>query len=445
MAKIGIVSLGCPRNLVDSEIMLGSLKKEGYEISDEVGEGVDIFIINTCSFVKSAREESVDTILEAAQLKKEGKIKHLIVAGCLTQLYGEKLLKSLPEVDSLIGTSDLAKIGDVVKCLIRGESRSAVSRRLGYLYDENSPRLILTPRHFAYVKISEGCDNLCSYCVISSLRGHFRSRTIDSVLKEIKDISASGALKEINLIGQDTTLFGIDIYGKSVFPQLLKRITALENSVKWVRILYTHPAHYTDEFIFTVRDEDKICKYLDLPIQHISDKVLKRMNRRVTKKETIDLINKIRRNIPGVTLRTSIIVGFPGETEKDFKELLGFLKETRFEKLGAFIYSKEEGSRAARFEGQVPEKVKSDRLDEVMKLQQKVSNGINRSFMQKTVNVLIDEKIEEDKDRFLGRTEGDAPEVDGCIYVHGKDLKLGNFYDAKITDTLEYDLVGEAV
>lgn len=445
MTKIGIISLGCPRNLVDSEVLIGSLKEEGYEISDEVGDGVDIFIINTCSFVESARKESIDTIIEAAQMKKEGKIRHLVVAGCLPQAYGEKLLKSLPEVDSLVGTSDLYKINDIVKALLRNNGAVAVSRGLDYIYDENSPRFILTPKHYAYVKISEGCDNLCSYCIISRLRGRFRSRTIDSVLSEIKAISAAGNLREINLIGQDTTLFGIDIYGKSVFARLLKDIASLKNSVKWIRVLYTHPAHYSDELINTIRDEARICKYLDLPVQHISDKILKAMNRRTTRKDITGLIDKIRKKIPGITLRTSIIVGFPGETDKDFKELLSFLKDTRFEKLGAFIYSCEEGSKAAKFEKQVSSKLKNERFDEIMKLQQKISAQISGSFSGKTIEVLIDEKCEGEKGLFLGRTEGDAPEVDGCVYVSGKNIKIGDFYKVKIKDTLEYDLVGDVV
>ncbi len=441
MIKVGIVSLGCPRNLVDSEIILGSLKKEGYYLSDEVGDGLDVFIVNTCSFVKSAREESIDTILEAARLKKEGRIKYLIVAGCLPQSYGTKLLKNIHEIDSVIGTSDFAKIGDIVKSITGGRKRSAVSGTPDYLYDENSPRFRLTAPHYAYVKISEGCDNLCSYCIISRLRGRFRSRTIDSVVREVIEIAAPGRLKEINLIGQDTTLFGRDIYGKSVFPQLLKRLAGLKNSVRWIRVLYTHPAHYTDEVIFTVRDEPKICKYLDLPIQHISDGILKEMNRYVTKEGIIKLIEKIKKNIPLIALRTSIIVGFPGETDKDFKELLEFLKETRFEKLGCFLYSKEEGTRASKFKGHLSEKVKNQRFDEVMKAQQQVSAGINRSLLGGTLKVLIDERLE--GGGYFGRTEFDAPEVDGGVYVSGKNLNVGDFYNVKITDTLEYDLIGD--
>jgi len=445
MIKIGIISLGCPRNLVDSEVMLGSLKKEGYAISDEVGDGVDIFIVNTCSFLKSAREESVETILQAAGLKKAGKIKYLVVAGCLSQAYGGKLLKDLPEVDALVGTGDFSKIGAIVKNKpvlekfpIPAWTRSSPT----FLYDDKSPRLCLTPPHYAYIKISEGCDNLCSYCIISRLRGRFRSRSINSVIKEVKNISRAGRLRELDLIGQDTTLFGKDLYGKSVFPELLKGLAGLETSVKWIRILYTHPAHYTDEFIAVMRGEPKLCKYLDLPIQHISDKILKKMNRHTTKKELIALIEKLRRNIPGVALRTSVIVGFPGETEDDFKELLGFLGRTRFERLGAFVYSREEGSKASKFKGQLSDSVKNARFDEVMKCQQRISADTNSSFLGRSLKVLVDEKLEEGK--YFGRTEFDSPEVDGGVYVTGKDLKVGEFYTVKITDTLEYDLVGKA-
>lgn len=445
MTKIGIVSLGCPRNLVDSEVMLGSLKKEGYEIADEVGDGVDLFIVNTCSFVQSAREESIDTIMEAAQLKREGKIKRLIVCGCLPQLYSKKLLKSLPEVDSIAGTSDLPKINGIVKALLKDTPVSFVSKELDYLYNENSPRLSLTPPHFSYLKISEGCDNLCSYCIIPRLRGRFRSRSIESVIEEAKNLSSSGKIREINIIGQDTTFFGNDVYGGQKLPELLKRLTSLRSSVKWIRLLYTHPAHYSGKLINILRNEKKICRYLDLPVQHISDPILKKMNRHTTKKEIMGLIEELKNYIPGLTLRTSVIVGFPGETDKEFNKLLAFLEDTRFEKLGAFIYSAEEGSKAYKFERHVPDSVKNQRFDEVMKLQQKISADINKSYMGKTVNVLIDEPVEGEENKFAGRTEGDAPEVDGCVYVSGRRVRVGEFCKVKITDTLEYDLVGEAV
>ena len=444
MAKIGIISLGCPRNLVDSEVMLGSLKKEGHEICDGAGSGVDVFIVNTCSFVKEAREESIETILEAAHLKKEGRIKYLIVAGCLPQAFGPKLLKSLPEADSLVGTSDFFKMADIVKGLLNGKKRSEVSRTLDYLYDDESPRFLLTSRHYAYLKISEGCNNLCSYCIIPRLRGAFRSRSIESVCAEARKISRGGRLKELDIIGQDTTFFGSDQGRGNDLPKLLRRLSSLKTGVRWIRILYTHPAHYSGEFIDVVRREEKICKYLDLPIQHISDKILKAMNRHTSKRDIVELVAKLRKSIPGLVLRTSVIAGFPGETDKDFAELLDFLRQARFEKLGAFLYSREELSPADRFKRHVPHEVKVRRFDEIMKLQQAISADINQGYIGRTISVLIDEKSEGEEGVFLGRTQGDAPEVDGCVYVSGKNLKVGEFYNVRITGTMEYDLVGKA-
>lgn len=447
MPTAGITSLGCPRNLLDSEIIIGSLKSAGFKVVD-IEENPDICLINTCAFIQSARQEAVDAILEAAQLKKEGKVKYLVVCGCLPQMYKEKLTKELPEADLFIGTSDFPNAARLIHELIdhpqkKSGSRLAVSSHLDYLYDDKSPRVILTSRHYAYVKISEGCSNFCSYCIISRLRGSFRSRTIGSILKEVRDLTKGGRLKEINLIGQDTTLFGIDRYGKAALPVLLRRLCESKNSVKWVRILYTHPAHYTNDLISVIRDEKKICKYLDLPIQHISDSVLKRMNRKIQKNEIIELIENLRDNIPDLILRTSVIVGFPGETDKDFQELMAFLHKTKFERLGAFMYSQEEGTRAASFESQVPEKVKSQRFDAVMAQQQEISSQFLKSFLNKTIDVLIDEKDPDEKDKFIGRTQGDAPEIDGSVYVSGKNIKVGEFYKVKITDTLEYDLVGK--
>lgn len=439
--RVGVISLGCPRNLVDSEVMLGSLKKEGFEIAD-IKSGVDACIVNTCAFVNSAREESVDVVLEAAQLKKEGRIKYLIVCGCLPQLYKEKLARQLSEADLILGTNDFPRIASFLKKLKKGERLISVSRSLRYLYDESSPRITLTPKHYAYVKISEGCSNLCSYCIISRLRGAFRSRSIRSVIKEVTGLSKSGDLKEVNLIGQDTTLFGMDRYGSFKLSRLLKDLCGLKNSVRWIRVLYTHPAHYTDELISTISGEGKICKYLDLPIQHISDKILARMNRHTTRKNITALIEKLRNYIPGLVLRTSIIVGFPGETERDFRELLSFVRQVRFERLGAFIYSEEADTKAAAFKGKIPERIKSQRYDELMKLQQGISSSINRSFLGKTIEVLIDEK---DGDSFSGRTQGDAPEIDGAVHVKGRKIKVGEFTSLRITDTLEYDLIGEAV
>jgi len=439
--KVGLISLGCARNLVDSEIILGSLKAEGFSVSGSV-RSADICIINTCAFIGPAREESVDTILQAARLKKEGRIKKLVVCGCLSQAYPETLPDNLKEVDLFVGTSDFPKIGALIKKISGGRTISAVSRKLDYLYDENSPRFRLSPKHYAFVKISEGCSNFCSYCVISRLRGALRSRSIASVAKEITDISASGDLKEIDLIGQDTTVFGKDRYGKAALDRLLLKIAGLDNSVEWIRILYTHPAHYTDRLIDVIAGEDRICKYLDVPIQHISDGVLKRMNRRTSGKDIRALIDKLRSRISGLALRTSVIVGFPGETEKDFKKLFDFVKHTKFDRLGAFAYSKEDGTPSSRMKGDIPEKLKEERLGLIMEAQQKISLEANRRLVGRVLNVLIDEKDEDSQGLFIGRTERDAPDTDGTVHVSGKTLAIGKFYDVLITGALEYDLEG---
>lgn len=443
MKSFAVLSLGCARNLVDSEVIAGSLKKLGLKMALPE-DGADIFVINTCAFIDSARRESIDAIVEAAAGKARGKIGKLVICGCLPQGHKSEIAGELREADLILGTGDFHKIARLVKAFSKGASceRAVISDRADYLYDDASPRFRLTPKHYAYVKISEGCSNLCSYCIISRLRGAFRSRTIASVVKEVRKLSATDSLREVNLIGQDTTLFGLDIYGKPVLPQLLRGICGIKNKARWVRLLYTHPAHYTDGLIETIRDERKICRYLDLPIQHASDRILKAMNRRTTRKDITALIDKLRKRIPRLTLRTSVIVGFPGETDKDFRELLNYIRRVRFERLGAFIYSKEEGTRAALLKGHIPIKTKKERLDELMKTQQKISAEINRSFIGKTIEVLIDEK---ERGRFLGRTEGDAPEIDCGVYVSGRDLKLGEFRRVRITDALEYDLVGEAI
>lgn len=443
MPNVSIISLGCPRNQLDSEVIAGLLKKSGFTIVGE-SDHADVCVINTCAFISTAREESVEKILAAARLKKSGKIGRLVICGCLPQLYKEDISAELKEADLIIGTSDFPKLPGLLRNRTEGSTRSVISRNPDYLYDETSPRIRSTSPHYAYLKISEGCSNYCSYCIISRLRGAFRSRPVSSVVEEVKKLSKPGKLREIDIIGQDTTLFGIDRYGKMMLGDLLRRVCALKNDVKWVRVLYTHPAHYTDDFISAVRGEKKICKYLDLPIQHISDKILKAMNRRVTKKELISLIEKLRKRIPGLVLRTSVIVGFPGETDKDFDELLGFLRDIKFDRLGAFTYSKEDLTRSARLPDHLPEKIKKERYNIVMELQQGISREINKKYLGKTVEVLIDEKLTGEKGKFLGRTSGDAPEIDGVVHVSGKGMKVGEMYKVKITDTLEYDLIGMA-
>lgn len=444
MTKVALTSLGCTRNLVDSEVILGSLKKAGYGITD-IEKGADILIINTCAFIGPARTESIEEIMSAAQLKKEGKVRHIVLCGCLPQLYKKGLLKELPEVDLIVGTSDFPRLADMLKKLGAVVQSSAVTDSKRYLYDDHSPRKTLTPPHYAYVKVSEGCDNLCSYCIISRLRGRLRSRAIGSVVKEIETLSRGGKLKEINLVGQDTTSFGVDRYGKPRFDELLRKICGLKNSVRWVRLMYTHPAHYTEELIRTICDEEKICKYLDLPIQHISDHILKAMNRQTTQRDIVEMVEGLRTSIPNLILRTSIIVGFPGETDKDFKDLLEFIGQTGFERLGAFIYSPEEGTKAGRAKDQVPEDLKRERYDELMKLQQRISADSLKRFVGRSLDVLVDERLEDKSAAFIGRTYADAPEVDGVVYLKGRGLKIGQFCRAKIVDTLEYDLIGETV
>jgi len=441
MNTIGIISLGCARNLVDSEIISGVLKERGFTVL-EIDQGVDIAIVNTCGFIKDAKEESIDIILQASHLKREGKLKYLIVAGCLSQRYAEKLKKELPEVDSFVGTGDFLKIPEIVDRLSCGKKISAVSKIPKYLYSPDTPKIPLTPRHYAYIKISEGCSNRCSYCVIPQLRGRLRSRSIQSIVQELRALPHASALREINIIGQDITSYGVDLNRRSTLTALLKKVVTVNKNVGWVRLLYTHPAHYTKSLIDLIAGEPKICKYLDIPIQHINDNILQRMHRRITKAEIASLIDRVRKRIPHLALRTSVIVGFPGETEEEFRELLDFLKEVRFERLGAFIYSREEGTKAYRYKKQIPEKVKAERFDEIMKTQRDLSRGHNFRLMGKECVVLIDEKRE---DVSLGRTEWDAPEVDGTVHIRGGDVSQGEFRKVRIIDTLEYDLVGEVI
>lgn len=443
MKKAYILSLGCPRNLLDSEVLLGLLRKKGLNIVDSP-EGADVAIVNTCGFIQDAKQESIDYILQLAELKKQGKIKKLIIAGCLPQRYPRELMEEIEEIDGVFGTADFTKIPDMVEVLLGGDKVKEVSANPDFLYDHLHDRKILTSPHFLYLKIQEGCSNKCSYCVIPSLKGPRRSRAVDSVVKEVKKLKKEHEVKELVLIGQDTTSFGFDRNENAALPELLRRVSLLMSD-GWVRLLYTHPAHFTEELMDVIAGHENICSYIDLPIQHINDVILKRMNRKTTKKEITAIIKLMREKIEGLTIRTSVIVGFPGESEKDFKELLDYLEEIRFDRLGAFIYSREEGTVASGFEDQIPEKVKKDRFDAVMKLQQKISAENNLKYIDKTVKVVIDEKDASGPDLFIGRSEMDAPEVDGVVYIKGKGLKVGSFADIKITGTMEYDLMGEVV
>ncbi|MCX5707051.1 MAG: MiaB/RimO family radical SAM methylthiotransferase [Candidatus Omnitrophica bacterium] len=409
--KIGILSLGCPRNLTDSENILGRLNLKGYSVVDI--NKADVALINTCAFIEDAKKESIDVILELAELKKTGKLKKIIVYGCLTQRYKDALRKELPEVDAFVGRVSL---------------------------NHSLKRFPITPKHYAYLKICEGCVNACSFCIIPKIKGKFCSLPVDSILDKVDRFNAS-RLAELNIIGQDITGFGIDLDVGIDLASLLAKVVKKANHIHWIRLLYLNPSRITDRLLELIAKEEKICKYIDLPIQHINGRILKLMNRKTARKDIIKTIDKIRKTIPQVALRTSVIVGFPGETDKEFKELLKFIADVQFERLGAFTYSREEGTRAYNLKDQVPEKEKLRRLDLIMSKQQDISRQINNRLMGKTVEVIVEEK---DNGSYLGRTQYDAPEVDGLVYVNSKKrLFAGDFVKAKITDTLEYDLVGE--
>ncbi|MBU2540970.1 MAG: 30S ribosomal protein S12 methylthiotransferase RimO [Candidatus Omnitrophica bacterium] len=414
--KVGILSLGCPRNIVDSEGITSRLYLKNFQIVDI--NQAEIAIINTCAFLKEAVEESIDKILDLVELKKQGRLRKIIVSGCLPSRYKSQLIHSLPEIDAFIGPQKLS--------------------------EKNTPILRLTPKHYSYVKITEGCLNKCSFCIIPKLKGKFASRSIESILEEIQSIDINGK-KEIDIIGQDISQYGLDLYKEYALDRLLANICKKLKYIKWIRLLYLHPSHITDELIRVVAGEKAICKYIDLPLQHINDVILKRMNRQISKRQIINLIENIRKEIPDVAIRTSFIIGFPGETDKQFKELLKFIEEMRFERLGVFLYSREEDTPAYHFKEQIPEKVKRRRFDELMGLQQSVASSLCRESLNTTCDVIIDEKCKDDPDTYLGRTSQDAPEVDGVVYVKAKDLKIGDIVSVRITDSLEYDLIGEVV
>jgi ribosomal protein S12 methylthiotransferase len=440
--KIFLISLGCPRNLVDSETLVGKLKKKGFRVFHEFKEH-SVAIVNTCGFIEDAKSESIDLILQMAELRKKGRIARLIVTGCLSQRYSEYLMNEIGEIDGVFGSSSFTGIPEYMDSILSGKRVIVIDKKPRFLYDHATPRFIMTPRHSVYIKIQEGCRNFCSYCVIPKIRGPFRSRSMGSVLKEITSLKESGA-REINLIGQDTTLFGVDRYKRPRLAGLLRKASRVMKS-GWVRLLYTHPAHYNQELIGVIRNEPSVCKYLDLPIQHISDKILRKMNRHVTRKDIVSLIARLRKNIPGLAIRTSLIVGFPGETDRDFSELENFIKEAKFERLGVFIYSREEDTRAHGFAGHVPQKEKAQRFDRIMEAQREISGENNKAYLGKTVRVLIDLKDRNRPGQYMGRTQHDAPEVDGLVYVKSRRaLRKGDFVNVTIEDTLEYDLVGKA-
>ena len=436
--KILFISLGCDKNLADSEEMLGLLTAGGHEITDDETQA-DAIVINTCCFIKDAKEESVETILEMAEYKKTGSCHALIVTGCMAQRYQKEIIEEVPEVDAVLGTTSY---GDIVKALEEAVAGNHFEefRDIDYLPDTGSKRVLTTGGHFGYLKIAEGCDKHCTYCIIPKLRGKFRSVPMERRIAQAEDMAEQG-VKELILVAQETTVYGKDLYGKKSLHILLKKLCEIRG-IRWIRILYCYPEEIYDELIETIRDEKKICHYLDIPIQHASDRILKRMGRRTSKQELIDIIGKLRKEIPDIVLRTTLITGFPGETEEDHEELKEFVDEMEFDRLGVFTYSPEENTPAAEMADQVPEEVKEERRDELMELQQEISYDRGQDRIGQELLVMIEGKVA-DESAYIGRTYGDAPKVDGYIFVQtGELLMTGDFAKVRVTGALEYDLIG---
>lgn len=436
--KILFISLGCDKNLADSEEMLGLLTAGGHEITDDETQA-DAIVINTCCFIKDAKEESVETILEMAEYKKTGSCHALIVTGCMAQRYQKEIIEEVPEVDAVLGTTSY---GDIVKALEEAVAGNHFEefRDIDYLPDTGSKRVLTTGGHFGYLKIAEGCDKHCTYCIIPKLRGKFRSVPMERLIAQAEDMAEQG-VKELILVAQETTVYGKDLYGKKSLHILLKKLCEIRG-IRWIRILYCYPEEIYDELIETIRDEKKICHYLDIPIQHASDRILKRMGRRTSKQELIDIVGKLRKEIPDIVLRTTLIAGFPGETEEDHEELKEFVDEMEFDRLGVFTYSPEENTPAAEMADQVPEEVKEERRDELMELQQEISYDRGQDRIGQELLVMIEGKVA-DESAYIGRTYGDAPKVDGYIFVQtGELLMTGDFAKVRVTGALEYDLIG---
>lgn len=437
--NILFISLGCDKNLVDSEVMLGLLDKKGYKIVDEESEA-DVIVINTCCFINDAKEESVQTILEMAEYKKEGRLKALIVTGCLAQRYQQEILDEIPEVDAVLGTTSYDKITEAVEEALAGNGHVEVTD-INALPLVDEKRLVTTGGHFAYLKIAEGCDKHCTYCIIPKLRGNYRSVPMERLIKEAEDLAEQG-VKELILVAQETTVYGQDIYGEKSLHKLLKELCKI-SGIRWIRILYCYPEEIDDNLIQAIKEEPKICHYLDLPIQHASDEILKRMGRRTSKKQLVEIIGKLRSEIPDIALRTTLITGFPGESEANHEELMEFVDEMEFDRLGVFTYSPEEDTPAADMPEQIEESVKEDRQAELMELQQDIAFDKAEDMVGSEVLMMVEGKVA-DENVYVGRTYKDAPNVDGLIFVHtDADLITGDFAKVKVTGALEYDLIGE--
>ena len=439
--NILFVSLGCDKNLVDTEVMLGLLASRGHQMVDSE-ENADVIVINTCCFIHDAKEESIQTILEMAEYKKAGSCKALIVTGCLAQRYKQEIIDEIEEVDAVLGTTSYDKIVEAIDEALAGHT-SVEMTDIDALPLVESKRLVTTGGHFAYLKIAEGCDKHCTYCIIPKIRGNFRSVPIERLLKEAEDLVAQG-VKEIILVAQETTLYGKDLYGEKSLHKLLRELCKI-SGLRWIRILYCYPEEITDELIQVIKEEDKICNYLDLPIQHASDGILKRMGRRTSKEQLVEIIGKLRKEIPDIAIRTTLITGFPGETQEQHEELMEFVDEMEFDRLGVFTYSPEEDTPAAVMSDQIPEDVKEDRQAELMELQQEIAFDLAEEMIGREVLVMIEGKVA-DENAYVGRTYKDAPNVDGLIFVESEEeLMSGDFARVRITDALEYDLMGEII
>lgn len=439
--RILFISLGCDKNLVDTEVMLGMLASRGYQMTDDENEA-DIIVVNTCCFIHDAKEESIQNILEMAEYKKGGRLKALIVTGCLAQRYRQEVLEEIPEVDAVLGTASYDKILETIDQVLGGGTAVTMAD-VDILPQVETKRLVTTGGHFAYLKIAEGCDKHCTYCIIPKIRGSFRSVPMETLLDEARYL-AEGGVKELILVAQETTLYGRDLYGRKMLPELLRELCKIEG-IRWIRILYCYPEEITDELIQVMKEEKKICHYVDLPIQHANDEILKRMGRRTTKQELKDIIFKLRREIPDICIRTTLITGFPGETSRQHEELLEFVEEMEFDRLGVFTYSPEEDTPAASMPGQVEEEIKEERQAELMELQQEIAFGQAERMTGREVLVMIEGKIA-DENAYVGRTYRDAPNVDGLIFVNTEEeLMSGDFARVQVSGAVDYDLIGGIV
>lgn len=445
--KILMISLGCDKNLVDTENMLGLLSQDGHTFTDDEQEA-EAVIVNTCCFIGDAKEESINTILEMAQLKETGNCQVLLVTGCLAQRYRQEILKEIPEVDGIVGTASFDSVGQVLAEAVRRRQdlkahadKPVRIEAADRMPKQTAKRILTTGGHYAFLKIAEGCDKHCTYCIIPSLRGSYRSVPMERLTAEAEDL-AKGGVRELILVAQETTLYGVDLYGRKTLPELLHRLAEIPG-IYWIRIQYCYPEEITDELIETIKSEEKVCHYLDIPIQHASDRILQRMGRRTNQEGIRRIVEKLRREIPDIALRTTMISGFPGETREDHEKLLDFVDEMEFERLGVFAYSAEEDTPAAGFENQIPEEIKEQRRDEVMELQQEIAFEKSQSMIGRILDVMIEGKVA-DEPAYVARTYMDAPGVDGYLFVNsGESFLSGDFVRVRVTGAAEYDLIGE--